>query len=227
MFSKNDDFNGDNVNQVNSAPISSRINFKQAAIQGSIGLIGGLAATLIAEKVGAAGKPASQYPIVGGDDIMKKKEHGTGGAPVQTALRWGCDVALADRICNFNRNWAESAGYWRSDTSFLTEAKPDEITTFYDSVTGKPLFRAPVGRTFDEFKAESLVHGWPSFRDSEVIWDNVRCLRDGECVSLTGTHLGHNLPDRTGNRYCINLVSVAGYPNNADQGLAQDKLPPF
>ena len=31
-------------------------------------------------------------------------------------------------------------------------------------------------------------------------------------VSLTGTHLGHNLPDFKGNRYCINLVSVAGYP---------------
>ena len=31
-------------------------------------------------------------------------------------------------------------------------------------------------------------------------------------VSLTGTHLGHNLPDRNGNRYCINLVSVAGRP---------------
>jgi peptide methionine sulfoxide reductase MsrB len=31
-------------------------------------------------------------------------------------------------------------------------------------------------------------------------------------VSLAGTHLGHNLPDSKGNRYCINLVSVAGYP---------------
>jgi peptide methionine sulfoxide reductase MsrB len=28
--------------------------------------------------------------------------------------------------------------------------------------------------------------------------------------SLDGTHLGHNLPDRRGNRYCINLVSIAG-----------------
>jgi hypothetical protein len=31
-------------------------------------------------------------------------------------------------------------------------------------------------------------------------------------VSLDGTHLGHNLPDEKGNRYCINLVSVAGNP---------------
>lgn len=37
-------------------------------------------------------------------------------------------------------------------------------------------------------------------------------LSDGETVSATGTHLGHNLPDRSGNRYCINLVSIAGRP---------------
>jgi hypothetical protein len=35
-------------------------------------------------------------------------------------------------------------------------------------VTGKPLFIAPRGRTFEEFKAESISHGWPSFRDQEV-----------------------------------------------------------
>lgn len=49
-----------------------------------------------------------------------------------------------------------------------------------------------------------------SFRDAEVNWDYVRVLPDGECVSVDGTHLGHNLPDKSGNRYCINLVSVAG-----------------
>ena len=44
------------------------------------------------------------------------------------------------------------------------------------------------------------------------IWDDVRCLPNGEAVSLDGTHLGHNLPDFSGSRYCINLVSVAGNP---------------
>ena len=34
----------------------------------------------------------------------------------------------------------------------------------------------------------------------------------GEVVSVDGTHLGHNLPDGSGNRYCIDLVSVAGLP---------------
>lgn len=39
--------------------------------------------------------------------------------------------------------------------------------------------------------------------------------------SLDGTHLGHNLPDSKGNRYCINLVSVAGYPPDSSEGESQ------
>lgn len=61
-----------------------------------------------------------------------------------------------------------------------------------------------------EFLMESSSHGWPSFRDEECNWEYVRCLKDGECISTAGTHLGHNIPDKSGNRYCINLVSVAG-----------------
>lgn len=51
------------------------------------------------------------------------------------------------------------------------------------------------------------------YEDEEVNWEYVRCLKGGEAVSVDGTHLGHNLPDKKGNRYCINLVSVAGRPN--------------
>lgn len=113
---------------------------------------------------------------------------------------------------NFNRHYAEYAGYWTS-TDFLKYAKEtDGPIQFYDSVTGKLLFTAPVGRTMEEFIMESKKHGWPSFRDEETNWEYVRVLKDGECVSVTGTHLGHNLPDKSGNRYCINLVSVAGQP---------------
>jgi len=90
----------------------------------------------------------------------------------------------------------------------------------YDSVMGKPVFLVPQGRSFQEFVAESEKHGWPSFRDQEVIWQNVRCLADGEAVTTDGVHLGHNLPTRAdtpsgwANRYCINLVSVAGTPSS-------------
>jgi len=171
---------------------------------------------------------------------MSKKEHGTSRTPVQQNLRWNCDRETADRwvgfrnhhvifcsdsysssplqrICNFNRHYAEHSGYFET-TSFpkSEEARQASIAnkpiTFYDSNSGKPLFQAPICRTWDDFFQESQSHGWPSFRDQEVIWDNVRVLPDGETVSVDGTHLGHNLPDAKGSRYCINLVSVAGRP---------------
>lgn len=116
----------------------------------------------------------------------------------------------ADEICTHNRHYAERSGYWL-ETNFLTDQAGRE-TTFYDAVTGLPLFVAPRGRTWEAFEEESRRHGWPSFRDEEVVWENVRVLGDGETVSTAGTHLGHNLGDGKGNRYCINLVCVAGNP---------------
>lgn len=99
------------------------------------------------------------------------------------------------------------SGYFEK-TTFMDDAKATKgDINFYDSNTGKLLFTAPKGRTLEEFLVESRRHGWPSFRDDEVNWDYVRVLPDGECVSVDGTHLGHNLPDGR-NRYCINLVSV-------------------
>jgi hypothetical protein len=84
-----------------------------------------------------------------------------------------------------------------------------------------------------QFLAESEKHGWPSFRDAEVCWENVRVLKaSGEAVSVTGSHLGHNLPDSRGNRYCINIVSVAGRPAasgavdvETEDGTDDDNLP--
>jgi len=159
----------------------------------------------------AASDQEGKYPVMADESIMSKKAHGTCPNPVQEKLRWQCDRDTADRICCFNRHYAEHSGYWRS-TSFMDEVERDGETTYYDSVTGKPLFVAPRGRSFREYVEESDAHGWPSFRDEEVVWESVRCLGNGECVSVDGTHLGHNLPDGRGNRYCINLVSVAGQP---------------
>lgn len=142
---------------------------------------------------------------------------------MQKPLRWSSDWATADRISCFNRHWAEYAGYWESTSFFEEEGREEKrkpgTTIFYDSVTSEPLFQAPVGRSWADFVHESVKHGWPSFRDAEVISDRLRVLSDGETVSLDGTHLGHNLPDSKGNRYCINLVSVAGYAPNTPQGI--------
>jgi len=149
---------------------------------------------------------------MGDESIMSKKKNGTADKPPMKPLRWDCDWETANKICCFNRHYAEHSGFFLSKTKWLEQVDKKEPTTYYDCITGKPLFRAPIGRTFEEFLKESKAHGWPSFRDEEVIWDDVRCLSNGETVSLAGNHLGHNLPDRKGNRYCINLVSVAGTP---------------
>ena len=147
------------------------------------------------------------------DDVMSPKEHGTCPKPTMDDLRFGADHKTADRICCYNRRYAEFSGYWHGAGKTLeSELRAAGQLTFYDAVTGKPLFEAPKGRSVDDFIQESMHHGWPSFRDAEVIWDNIVVLDGGETVSADGTHLGHNLPDRSGNRYCINLVSVAGQP---------------
>lgn len=166
-----------------------------------------------------------KYPppaVMGSESIMSKKAHGTSAVPVQKNLRWTVDQDVADRICNFNRHYAEHSGYFKKVPEFLKEADeaPADGISFYDSNTGKPLFYAPRGRTMEEFLRESESHGWPSFRDAEVNWDYVRVLPDGETVSVDGTHLGHNLPDRKGSRYCINLVCVAGRPEGECDGTA-------
>jgi hypothetical protein len=152
--------------------------------------------------------------VPGNESIMRQKEHGTSHTPVQTILRWDCSSDLADRICNYNRHYAEISGYWEDSSTFLAEEDGSSPVTFYDSNTGLSLFTVPGinNRTWEEFIGESRFHGWPSFRDDEVNWKYVRVLPNGETVSTAGTHLGHNLKDSVGNRYCINLVSIAGNP---------------
>ena len=159
--------------------------------------------------------------VRGTEHLMRPKAHGTASGAVPARLRWGCDRELADWCCCFNRHLAEPSGYWKT-TNFLSDAATTMPSiTFFDSVTSKPLFVAPVGRDIEAFLNETDAHGWPSFRDDEVIWDSVRVLPDGECVSVDGTHLGHLIPDEHGSRYCINLVSVAGLPRTP---LSEDAI---
>merc|ERR1712118_64781 len=135
--------------------------------------------------------------VMGTEDIMKPKAHGTSATPVQKDLRCNCDAQTADRICNFNRHYAEFAGYWEQTSFLKEESDASGEISFYDSNTGNELFTAPKGRSFEQFVKESRVHGWPSFRDDEVNWDYVRVLPDGEAVSIDGTHLGTTCRTRT------------------------------
>mmetsp|Transcript_17247 Transcript_17247/g.35593 ORF Transcript_17247/g.35593 Transcript_17247/m.35593 type:complete len:223 (-) Transcript_17247:200-868(-) len=188
---------------------SSRKDFLQLTSAAAFAsLVGSTVAPQVSVAVDIGGK--IRYA---GEDVMSQKGHGTSAQPVQSELLYGANNKLADKICNFNRHFAEMGGYFQSTSFEDAVMNAKEPITFYDSVTGKPLFVAPVNRSAEQFIDESKVHGWPSFRDEEVVWENVRVLKgSGETVSLDGTHLGHNLPDRAGNRYCINLVSIAGNP---------------
>mmetsp|Transcript_8868 Transcript_8868/g.23768 ORF Transcript_8868/g.23768 Transcript_8868/m.23768 type:complete len:186 (-) Transcript_8868:64-621(-) len=130
-------------------------------------------------------------------------------------LKFGCTAShsLAEQICCHNADYAEPSGFFRTvggHGGLFSQLDRSGVTTFYDSVCGKPLFRAPVGRSFDDWKAESEHHGWPSFRPQEVVKENVMELAGGEVRSACGAHLGHNIPDFSGDRYCIDLVCIAG-----------------
>ena len=194
--------------------LGSRRNFLSTSTAAATSLVAGGAALLGAPSPSEAITTGGKVKY-GDESIMIPKAHGTSDKPVQSDLLYGVDTKLADQICNYNRRFAERAGYFRYTSLEDAVAKADgQPITFYDSVTGKPLFVAPINRSPQQFIEESIVHGWPSFRDDEVVWDNVRILRSsGETVSVDGTHLGHNLPDGKGNRYCINLVSIAGKPS--------------
>jgi hypothetical protein len=64
------------------------------------------------------------------------------------------DAAQANKICSFNRHFAEPAGSFENNESFMrtiSNLKDGETVTFYDSVYNTPLFVAPVGWTMDEF----------------------------------------------------------------------------
>ena len=135
------------------------------------------------------------------------------------------DYEVADRICCHNHRFAEIRGYLAApEVDLFGRLDPSVETTFYDSVCGIPLFIAPRGRTFEEFKEESLHHGWPSFRPEEMISENVIIHDDGRMESKCLTHLGHNLPSGGVDRYCIDLVCIAGAPlSPGDEKIDQIK----
>lgn len=132
---------------------------------------------------------------------------------VSSFLGANLSYSTSERICCNNHRYAEYRGYLEApEVDLFGRLDPHAITVFYDSVCGIPLFVAPRGRSFDDFKEESSRHGWPSFRPEEMVSENVILHDDGRMESRCLTHLGHNLPEGGEDRYCIDLVCVAGEP---------------
>lgn len=141
---------------------------------------------------------------------------------VSTYLGAQLDYSTAEHICCNNHHYAEYSGYLAApEVNLFGRLDHTVETVFYDSVCGLPLFIAPRGRTFEEFKEESLHHGWPSFRPQEIVSENVIIHDDGRMESRCLTHLGHNLPKGGVDRYCIDLVCVAGEPLSVNDERAK------
>jgi len=156
-------------------------------------------------------------------------EYDTCSAAVQPNLQYGIsgrktpDVpvpvnpleSLAEAVCCDIRTilYAEPQFLYEApDVQLFSHLPADGTpTTFYDSVCGVPLFRAPVERSLDDFEADTTEHGWPSFRTAEVVDGNVLTnTTSGFVTSVCGTHLGTYLPDEAGPRWCIDLSCIAG-----------------
>jgi len=170
--------------------------------------------------------------------IRPPVEFDTCSARVQPSLRYGIsgraspDVpapvdaseSLAEAVCCDvrARPFAEPQFMFAApDISLFLRLDPTGPTTFYDSVCGIPLFRAPLNRTVAAFRKDTEEHGWPSFRSAEVVLENV--LTDestGLVSSKCGTHLGTYLPDDMGPRWCMDLSCIAGRPIESSSAVA-------
>ena len=79
------------------------------------------------------GASAAAYPVYCEEEVMSPKSHGTCAKPVMKKLRWNCDYSTADRICCFNRHYAEHSGYWET-TSFLREVSRNQKSVIIESI---------------------------------------------------------------------------------------------
>ena len=175
--------------------------------------------SIVARPAAVASAPPKPFDACSGP-VQKTLKYGISGrTPAGVPVAVGADEMLADVVCCDTRAlpFAEPQFLYQApDVALFSKIDADGVTTFYDSVCGAPLFRAPVNRSFADFKADTDEHGWPSFRAAEVVEEHVRVNATTTLVaSSCGTHLGTYLPDGKGPRWCIDTACIAGAP--ADQ----------
>merc|ERR1711865_780929 len=175
--------------------------------------IGAAPSSSVTELLEASTSPPAEFDSCK-DDVQPTLLYGISGR-MDTFGGASASETMAESVCCDTRNKV------RAEPRFLFEApdillfpameKNGGVTTFYDSVCGVPLFRAPVNRTLAEFEADTTEHGWPSFRPAEVVTENVITnTTSGFVTSSCGTHLGSFLPDSAGARWCMDLSCIAG-----------------
>ena len=118
---------------------------------------------------------STKGPVFAPESLMVEKAHGSCKNTPQKDLEYGCAFKTMDKIGCYNRHYAEYRGYaFDSPRTYMktleSNAASGNQMAYYDPVDGKPLFVAPRGRSYESFINESRKHGWPSFRDEEVVW---------------------------------------------------------
>ena len=126
------------------------------------------------------------------------------------------EETLAQAICCDTKfkGFPEPNGFFSTQNLF-SSIDSKGVTSFYDSACGLELFRAPVDRSYKEFVKDTNEHGWPAFRGSEILKENL-VLEEGDgftvVYSKCGTKLGTLEIDEVGERYCMDLVCISGNP---------------
>merc|ERR1711907_80884 len=174
-----------------------------------------------------AAEPSSAVSeIVEMSSTQPPAEFNSCSGAVQSSLKYGisgrmdtfggasAQESMAESVCCDTRNKLRAEPqflYEAPDILLFSKMEQNGVTTFYDSVCGVPLFRAPVNRSLAEFQADTTEHGWPSFRPAEVVTEHVITDKQSGLVqSSCGTHLGSFLPDSAGARWCMDLSCIAG-----------------
>jgi len=127
---------------------------------------------------------------------------------IQNSLQYGVLSSMSDSCCTQNGttvNYFETIGLFQQLNSSTT-------TTLYDSTCGLPLFQAPIGRSFQEWKDECERSGELRFHEKEAICDNIRVLKSGELISICGTRLGEFISSSSGKDYSVNIACLSGLP---------------
>jgi hypothetical protein len=129
-------------------------------------------------------------------------------AKPESELRWGMPYDLADKISCYTRRFAEPAGSWEGTTLLTAEGPHTAPITFYDSVTGAPLFVAPVRRVGPIFsvslqtaKELSLMRG--HWRVACVLLRVVLCV----CLCIVRSALVRSAHVVDNRRICSDISS--------------------
>ena len=100
-----------------SLRVTPRFSFLQTGAAAGVAMLCMSGAAKATIEVGGMTIQAGGMTKLGKEGLMSQKAHGTSPYAVQAKLRWNADRATADRICSFNRHYAENAGCARSDSN--------------------------------------------------------------------------------------------------------------